>query len=315
MSSDPGDLLRQHGLRATPQRRAIIHAFRAARDEHLSADEVLRRASAEVPDIGRGTVYATLAELTELGLLLSVGQPEPVRYELNTDGPHDHFRCRLCRRLIDIRLDAAELVQSPLAGYRVESVAIRAEGICAHCLDYRRGLSDGAAMIRTVPPLSVDRLGRLACRRHTSPVGPLGLAASADGIARIAFDDHPDFAAIDGRAGAAHGPVAGHARLDRLVDWLDDYFGGSRDPFPDAADLSGVPRPASGALTATREIPYDQPLSYHRLGIELPAYECGHAMGSNPVPLLHPCHRVTCGDERPEVYVGGPERLHLLQRL
>src|ERR1700761_4287918 len=196
MSSDPGDLLRQHGLRVTPQRRAILRAFRTARDEHLSADEVLGRASAEVPDIGRGTVYATLAEWTELGLLLSVGQPEPVRYELNTEGPHDHFRCRLCLRLIDIHLDTATLVRPPLLGHRVESVSVRAEGICSHCLDYRRGLSDGAAMIHASPPLSPEELGSLACRRHGSPVGTLGLVASAAGITRIAFDDHPDFPAI-----------------------------------------------------------------------------------------------------------------------
>jgi Fe2+ or Zn2+ uptake regulation protein len=107
---------------------AILRAFRAAGDEHRSADEVLRRASAEVPDIGRGTVYATLAELTELGLLLSVGQPEPVRYELNTDGPYDHFRCRLCCWLTDIRLDAAEpsIRRWRATGWRASRSGLRA---------------------------------------------------------------------------------------------------------------------------------------------------------------------------------------------
>jgi len=82
MSSDPIDLLRRHGLRVTPQRRAIVQAFRGGGDEHLSAEEVMARASTAVPEISRGTVYATLAELTELELLLSVGQSEPVRYEI-----------------------------------------------------------------------------------------------------------------------------------------------------------------------------------------------------------------------------------------
>ena len=315
MSSDPGDLLRQHGLRVTPQRRAILRAFRTACDEHLSADEVLGRASAEVPDIGRGTVYATLAEWTELGLLLSVGQPEPVRYELNTDGPHDHFRCRLCLRLIDIHLDTSTLLDSPLRGHRVESVAVRAEGICSDCQDYRKGLNDGVTMIHASPPPSVDELGGLACRRHDSPVGTLGLVASATGITRIAFDDHPDFPAIDARARTARGPRSGHARIDRLIQTLDNYFAGSREPPQDAADLSHRPQPSVAALEATRDIPYGHPRSYHQLGTEIPAYESGLAMGSNPVPLLYPCHRVTCGEERPDAYVGGPERLHILQQL
>ena len=81
--NDIADLLRRNSLRVTPQRRAILQAFRGASDEHLSADEVISRASVAVPEIGRGTVYATLAEFAELGVLGSVGNPEPIRYETN----------------------------------------------------------------------------------------------------------------------------------------------------------------------------------------------------------------------------------------
>ena len=116
-------MLHERELRVTPQRRAILQAFRGRSDEHLSADEVLSRASAVVPEIGRGTVYATLAELTELGLLASVGNPEPVRYETNLE-PHDHFHCRLCLRLFDVELGGRDLGERPLAGYEIETVAI-----------------------------------------------------------------------------------------------------------------------------------------------------------------------------------------------
>ena len=139
-------MLRERALRVTPQRRAILQAFRGRGDEHLSADEVLSRASAAVPEIGRGTVYSTLAELTELGLLASVGNPEPVRYETNLD-PHDHFQCRLCLRLFDVELGGRELASSPLAGYEIETVTVRAYGVCAQCRDYERGLSAGAAQV------------------------------------------------------------------------------------------------------------------------------------------------------------------------
>ena len=102
MTTDHGDLLRAHGLRVTPQRRAILGRLLAtAPTEHLSADEIHARAAAVVPEISRGTVYAALAELTELGLLSAHGNPEPVRYETNTE-PHQHFRCRLCLRLFDV---------------------------------------------------------------------------------------------------------------------------------------------------------------------------------------------------------------------
>src|SRR5690348_18104211 len=83
-SDQAGELLRARGLRSTPQRRAILAAFRGGTAEHLSADEVYARAAESVPDLSRGTVYATLAEFSELGLLSASGAPEPVRYETNT---------------------------------------------------------------------------------------------------------------------------------------------------------------------------------------------------------------------------------------
>src|SRR3954468_6812536 len=101
MTADAAQELRDRGLRVTPHRRAILEAL--GPDEHLSADEVHSRAAAAVPGVSRGTVYATLAELTELGLIAAFGSPEPVRYETNT-GPHQHFRCRECGRLFDVPL-------------------------------------------------------------------------------------------------------------------------------------------------------------------------------------------------------------------
>src|SRR6201991_2472942 len=100
-SDQAGELLRAHGLRSTPQRRAILAAFRGGTAEHLSADEVYARAAESVPDLSRGTVYATLAEFGELGLLPAPGAPEPVRYETNPTH-HSHFHCRLCLRTFDL---------------------------------------------------------------------------------------------------------------------------------------------------------------------------------------------------------------------
>jgi len=53
-SDKAGGLLRARGLRSTPQRRAILAAFRGGPAEHLSADEVYARAAESVPDLSRG---------------------------------------------------------------------------------------------------------------------------------------------------------------------------------------------------------------------------------------------------------------------
>src|SRR5579875_1835114 len=313
VQDEAGDLLRRNNLRSTPQRRAILAAFRGTSTEHLSAEEVLSRAAGMVPDIGRGTVYATLAELAELGLLASVGSSDPVRYETNL-GPHDHFHCRLCMRLYDVELGGARLLSRPPDGFSVERIMVRAEGICSACRDYLRGLEEGAADILSRPALGEERLPALACATVPSPIGELGLAASAEGIVRVAFDDHADAEAIRTRARSRSGPSAARERLRDASATIRRYFAGDRSASTDLLEQLPDPRRVD-LLDAVRRIPYAQSLSYERLGEALSPYEAGRFLGANPVALLVPCHRVSRGGERPESYVGGSRRLRFLHEL
>ncbi len=313
-SDDVAGLLRHHRLRVTPQRRAILNAFRGTPDEHLSAEEVLSRASQAVPEIGRGTVYATLAELAELGLLGSVGNPEPVRYETNVEA-HDHFRCRLCLRLFDVELGGRDLEARKLAGYTIEAVAVRAEGICTQCHDYERGVVDGARSVLERPTLSEETVAQLSCVRVASPVGELALGASPDGIVRVAYEDHADFDLLSTRARGRRGSIAGRDRVTALNTAFTGYFGGGRDALTDLIDWHLVPDDTAQLLRAVQKIPYAEPLSYDRIMAAMSAYDCGVAVGTDPMPLLVPCHRVRQGSHRLEAYVGGLERLRFLEKL
>jgi methylated-DNA-[protein]-cysteine S-methyltransferase len=267
-----------------------------------------------VPDIGRGTVYATLAELAELGVLASVGVAEPVRYETNL-ARHDHFHCRLCLRLFDVELGSASLRRRALPGFSIGSVTVRAEGVCAECNGYLNGLGDGAAGILARPSVSDGVARELSCATIESPVGKLALAASGQGVVRLAFDDHADFELLTERRRSRRGPVAARARLRDVATTLDRYFAGDQRPAEDVVDwrLSG-PTNAT-VLQAVQKIPYAASLSYERLGGGLSSYECGLLMGANPIALLVPCHRVSRGADRPTAYVGGSQRLRVLQDL
>lgn len=313
MAQEAGDLLRRHNLRSTPQRRAILAAFRGTSTEHLSAEEVLARAASAVPEIGRGTVYATLAELAELGLLASVGSSDPVRYETNL-APHDHFHCRLCMRLFDVELGGGSLRRHRLNGFTIERMVVRAEGICSACGDYLRGLDDGAAGILERPVLLGERISALACAAVDSPIGKLGMAASSSGIVRVAFADHADAGAIATRSRTRRGPSAARERLRAAAVTLEGYFDGDRTASADLLDH--LPdHQSDDLLAAVRLIPYAESLSYDLLGDFLSPYEAGLLLGGNPVALLVPCHRVSRGSERPEAYVGGGERLRFLHDL
>jgi Fe2+ or Zn2+ uptake regulation protein/O6-methylguanine-DNA--protein-cysteine methyltransferase len=311
---DLAAILRAHGLRVTPQREAILRAFDGNGDEHLSAEEVASRAAATVPHIGRGTVYATLAELAELELLASVGSADPIRYEANL-APHDHFRCRLCMRLFDVDLGVAELADRTLAGFTIHSVSVMSEGVCAQCHDYQRGLREGAADCLTTETLPAADLQSLSCSTLEGPVGELAVAASDEGIVHVSFSDHADFDGLRAVARSRGGSEAARVRLRDLCASLQAYFGGSRAAIEDVIDWRLLSDQQRLALQSVQRIPSGTPLSYERLDSTLSAYERGRLMGCNPLPLISPCHRVSRGSERMADYVGGAERLQVLRRL
>ncbi len=303
---DTAALLRSRGLRSTPQRRAILDAFKGGPYEHLSAEEVHARASQAMPDLGRGTVYAALAEFTELGLLGAVGAPEPVRYEVNIER-HDHFRCRLCLRLFDIDLGLPR--PSARDGFLLERIETRAEGICKDCGDYGGGLDRGARAIRdddsTTPGL--DARG-VAARRIDTALGSIHLVATDAGLIRLAFAEDAETAHIHEVARRRRGSAAARAQLDRAVTGLESYLAGDAPGVDCEIDWSAIAPDQHRALEAAAEIPYGGARSYSDLGVDVDPRILGESFGTNPIPIVRPCHRVMRGVEVPTSFVGGPER-------
>lgn len=308
--------LRREGLRATPQRRAILAAFEGGAAEHLSAEEIHARASARVAGLGRGTVYATLADLAEAGLLGAVGDQDPVRYETNT-AAHDHFRCRLCLRLFDVDLPAVDTAGLAKHGYAVESVAAVAEGVCKECRDYGRGLAAGAKAMARDAQLDAATVDALSCVRFDSDIGPIVVGASADGIVRVAFPGHADFASLEQRARARRGGRTGRDAAEALSGAIRGYLGGERAPLEGLVDWARIGDRGRVGLEATQRVAWGTRRSYHQVcDRALDPYTCGFVFGTNPAPILFPCHRVTRGSEIVAEYVGGTtmrDQLDLLE--
>jgi methylated-DNA-[protein]-cysteine S-methyltransferase len=306
--------LHDHGLRSTPQRHAILNAFGQDAGEHLSAEDIHNRAARSLASLSRGTVYAALTELTEIGLLSAVGLPDPVRYELNTSR-HDHFRCRLCLRLFDLDSDPEMPGIGPPRSV-VERVDVRAEGICADCVDYEAGLHAGIRAIERgssrLPWADVLQRTDVACVASEGPLGKVLLAASSTGLVRLAFENHFDLRELEARAATRRGSRAAREHLSAAGDALGSFFAGERQELGCAIDPSGI-APAAEPLSATREIPLARHASYLELAGTLPARELGRWMGANPMPVIFPCHRVSRGKEVPEAFVGGTERRSWLE--
>ena len=291
----------------TPQRRAILGAFTGAVTEHLSADEVHARASASVPELSRGTVYATLAELTELGLLEAFGTADPVRYELHV-AVHQHFRCRLCLRVFDVDLPPVATGGLSARGFVVERTTITTEGVCADCVSYETGLVNGVRDSDREP----SRLpAGLARARMQSPVGELLLAATPEGLIRLVFEDHADAPAL--RASRRTGSAVARRHVADAQAYVEAYFAGDPPPPAAAVDWASLDNVSVPTLQAVQAIEPGTDRSYETLRGDAGAYDRGLALGTNPLALVVPCHRVTRGREITEAYIGGAERKRVLR--
>jgi methylated-DNA-[protein]-cysteine S-methyltransferase len=305
------EALRAHGLRSTPQRRAILRSFAGGDTEHLTADEVVERSRRELPELGRGTVYATLGELVRVGLLRNLGRADAVRYETNV-GSHQHFRCGPCGRLYDLHGAAGEPPQAP-PGFAVDQVQVVLEGTCASCASFAAGLHAAVRAVRHRAGAYVRDAAELAVDVVESPVGPLTLAASPRGLVRLAFADHADARLLAERAGGRPGRRGGHLAATRSA--LEAYFGAPGRQPEVAIDWEAVPGAARSSLAGTAAIPFAQRRSYHVLpegGAPDDARALGRWLGENPVPLVVPCHRVLRGPADLVDYTGGLERKQAL---
>jgi O6-methylguanine-DNA--protein-cysteine methyltransferase/Fe2+ or Zn2+ uptake regulation protein len=299
-------------MRSTPQRRAILSVFAGGRTEHLAADEVYARASRLIPELSRGTVYATLAEFSELGLLSAFGSPEPVRYETNL-ARHAHFRCHLCLRVFDLIGGQQDPVEISDPGFVVERVETRAEGICDECAEYDIGLRDGAdAIVKSGPPTDTLLAPGVAVAPLESPLGRLLVAATPQGLTRLAFDGHADVDALRAHASKRRGSQVARQHLAEASTSLQRYFAGE---LPSPACTIDWERLDTNAptLLATQTIAYASHRSYSALDQSLAARDLGQLFGRNPIPVFMPCHRVRRGTETPTSFVGGVARRHWLE--
>jgi len=107
------DLLTRHGVQPTLQRLEIAQAL-FAREQHLSADEVLKLVNQESNRVSKATVYNTLGLFAAKGLIREViVDPNRVFYDPNTCD-HHHFYNVDTGELTDIDADQLALMNLPV---------------------------------------------------------------------------------------------------------------------------------------------------------------------------------------------------------
>ena len=180
--------------------------------------------------------------------------------------------------------------------------------------DGRSALSDEKAHASTPPPRPDTTTALLT---HT-PVGPLRLTATTNGLRSVSFLEGPDDLPRElSRSGSNALRARGHLR--DTVSVLRGYFAGLCTTWDLNLDLAGCSDFQIAVFKALRGIPYGSLESYGELAREFGGSEharaVGRAVGSNPIPVIIPCHRVVRNDGRLGGFSGGLERKAALLRL
>jgi methylated-DNA-[protein]-cysteine S-methyltransferase len=131
-------------------------------------------------------------------------------------------------------------------------------------------------------------------------LGDVLAAVTSDGLVATAFSDSPHIrAAIAARLDLADAEDS--APASAVLAQLREYFRGDRQVFEVDVDwrlMSEAQRRVLGTLYET--VPYGRVVTYGELaarsGSGIPPRGIGSIMGSNPIPIVVPCHRVVAGD-------------------
>lgn len=147
-----------------------------------------------------------------------------------------------------------------------------------------------------------------------SPIGRLLLAGDRDALAIVDFQSGPRPRTADETWVDDPAPFA------EAIAELREYFAGERRVFTVRLAPQGTPFQLR-VWNALLEIPYGETTSYgelaRRLGQPTASRAVGLANGSNPIPVIIPCHRVIGANGSLTGYGGGlpiKQRLLALER-
>jgi Fur family ferric uptake transcriptional regulator len=132
------EYLQSRGMRMTKPRRCVLeHVF--ARHEHFDADTLIDQlpSHGQKGYVGRATVYRTLKEFVDAGLLREFQLDGRAVYEHDYGYPqHDHLYCQECQELIEFQSEELIELREAVArqtNFRVTGHRFIITGVCEKC--------------------------------------------------------------------------------------------------------------------------------------------------------------------------------------
>jgi methylated-DNA-[protein]-cysteine S-methyltransferase len=146
-----------------------------------------------------------------------------------------------------------------------------------------------------------------------SPLGRLLVAVTARGLLRVAFEGEDRDRVLSQIAREISPRILESAgATDEARRELEEFFQAERTRFGLKVDRRLIHGIAREVLRATSRIPYGQMSTYgtvaRQIGRPTAARAVGRALGSNPIPIVIPCHRVIGASGSLTGYGGGLDR-------
>lgn len=158
-------------------------------------------------------------------------------------------------------------------------------------------------------------------RAFDSPFGTMRIAASRTGLVELTWraDGDDAFVADLERRYRGAPVVCDCDQLAPAEDQLVEYFDARRTRFELPVDLGGSTSFQRAVLEAASGLGFGEVATYtdiaRRIGRPKASRAVGNALGSNPVAIIVPCHRVVRADGSLGGYTGGLEYKEALLRI
>jgi len=127
------EILRQHNLKATPQRLEITNALYT--NGHISIENLYDVMLKKFSSISLATIYKNINLMLEASFIQEVKIPhEKSVYEL-TKETHSHIICDSCGEIMDIDLDLDSVISnaSQTSHYKINKSDLVLSGTCKNC--------------------------------------------------------------------------------------------------------------------------------------------------------------------------------------
>ena len=131
--NDYTNILRQHNLKATPQRLAIMDIIE--HHGHINIDSLYEEVKKRFSSISLATIYKNINSMIENLLLAEVKLPSRKSVYEIVKQDHSHLLCKDCGEVIDVEVDTAKMVDDISSKYNfdINGSDVVLFGICSTC--------------------------------------------------------------------------------------------------------------------------------------------------------------------------------------